>query len=199
MKFFTSDWHINHKFIISAGKGRPFKSLDEMANVLIKNWNNKVSKGDDVYCLGDMFWDMNEYQIQAFMDKLNGNKHLITGNHDRIPQNVKSNRWVEITNYKELSIDHKKVVLSHFPIFEWEWFYNGSYHLHGHTHGTLNLAEYTLQRDRPNGNCWDVGVDNNNFEPLTFDEIKEKIDKNIKMLSESEPLYNHLKYYQLNN
>jgi len=185
MKFFTADWHINHKFILTAGKGRPFKSLEEMQETLIKKWNNKVSKGDDVYCLGDMFWSLNEYQIQKIMDKLNGKKHLITGNHDKLAPYVKSNRWVEITNYKEISEDNKKVVLTHFPIFEWQWFYNDSYHLYGHTHGTLNLAQYTLQRKRPNGNCWDVGVDNNNYEPVSFEEIKKKIDQNIEMLTMS--------------
>lgn len=184
MKFFTSDWHINHKAILSMDSHtRPFKSLEEMANVLIKNWNNKVSSGDDVYCLGDMFWNMNEYQIQEFMDKLNGNKHLIVGNHDRLTQNIKSNRWVEITNYKEISENNKKIVLSHFPIAEWQWFYYNSYHLYGHTHGTFNLAQFTLQRERPNGNCWDVGIDNNNYEVLSFNEIVEKIDKNIKQLT----------------
>lgn len=184
MKFFTSDFHVGHKAILSmSSHTRPFKNLDEMAEVFVKNWNNKVSKGDDVYCLGDMFWSMNEYQIQAYMDRLNGHKHLITGNHDRLPPNIKANRWVEVTNYKEISEDNTKIVLSHFPIFEWQWFYYNSYHLYGHTHGTLNLAQYTLQRERPNGNCWDVGVDNNNYAPVSFEEIKKKIDKNIEMLT----------------
>ena len=182
MKWYTSDLHFNHKNILTIGKSRPFKTIDEMGETFIKNWNNKVLKNDDVYCLGDMFWNMNEYQIQSYMDKLNGNKHLILGNHDRIEPNIKSNRWVEIVNYKEISDDNNRIILFHFPISEWQWYYYNSYHFYGHTHGTFNLAEETLKRKRPNGNCWDVGVDNNNFEPVSFEEIRQKIEENKKKI-----------------
>lgn len=182
MKWFTSDLHLNHKNILTMGKGRPFKTLEEMENTIVKNWNKKVSPKDDVYVLGDVFWNMNDIQIQKVMDKLNGHKHLIIGNHDRINPNTKSNRWAEIAESKTLEMDNTAVILSHFPIFEWAHYYYGSYHLYGHTHGTLNLAQYTMMRERPNGNCWDVGVDNNNFEPVSFEEIKEKIRENIERL-----------------
>ena len=183
MKWFTSDLHINHQAILTIGKGRPFNTLDEMSDVIVSKWNNKVCPKDDVYVLGDVFWNMNEYQIQQFMDRLNGHKHLILGNHDRINPNAKSNRWVEIVETKTIGMDDTEIILSHFPIFEWQHFYHNTYHLYGHTHATLNLAQYTLQRQRPNGNCWDVGVDNNNFEPVSFAEIKEKIKNNIEELT----------------
>ena len=180
MKFFTADCHFNHKSILKLGSGRDFKSIEDMNDTIIKKWNDKVSSKDDVYILGDMFWGMNEFQIQSYMDKLKGHKHLIIGNHDKINEYVKSNRFKEIVQYKELEMDNTGVILTHYPLAEWDGFYYGTYHLYGHVHGTFNLAEFTLKRERPNGNCWDVGVDNNNFEPVTFEEIKEKIRQNIR-------------------
>ena len=182
MKYFTADLHLNHKTILTAGSGRPFKSLDEMQDTIIKNWNNKVSSKDDVYVLGDVFWNMKDYQIRQVMDKLNGHKHLIIGNHDRINPNAMANRWVEIVESKILEMDSTAVILHHTPEMEWEHYYYDSYHLYGHVHGTLNLAQYTMLRPHQNMNCWDVGVDNNNFEPISFEEIKNKIKENIKVL-----------------
>ena len=182
MKFFTADTHFGHKALLTLGKGRPFSNIVEHDETIIKKWNDKVSKSDDVYIIGDMFWGMREFQIQSYMDKLKGHKHLIIGNHDKLGEYVKSNRFTEITQYKEMRFHDTEVILNHFPIFEWDGFYYGSYHLYGHTHNTLNLAEYTLKRERPNGNCWDVGVDNNDYEPVTFDDIKEKIEKNIEKI-----------------
>ena len=178
MKFFTADLHLNHKALLKLGNGRPFNNIEEMNNAIISKWNEKISKTDDVYVLGDMFWGMNEYQIQSVMDKLKGHKHLIIGNHDKINAYAKSNRFTEIVNYKVVESNNQYIVLNHYPIFEWEGYYYGTYHLYGHTHGTLNLAEFTSKRSRINTNCWDVGVDNNNFEPVSFEEIRQKIENN---------------------
>ena len=58
MKFFTADLHLNHKAILTMGHGRPFKSLEEMEEIIVNNWNKKVSSRDDVYVLGDVFWGL---------------------------------------------------------------------------------------------------------------------------------------------
>lgn len=184
MIWFTSDLHLRHQRILTIGKGRPFGSTEEMESIIIKNWNSKVDINDTVYVLGDVFWGQNSEQIKKIMTKLNGKKILVYGNHDRIMPNVKSDCWLEVCSYKEISIGDNKIVLSHYPIYEWNGFFYQSYHFHGHTHATLNLAEKTLPRG--NGNCWDVGVDNNDFTPVSFDEIKEKIEKNIKNLLTNE-------------
>ena len=55
MKFYISDLHFGHKNILKFDN-RPFFTLEEMEKTLISNWNNKISKNDDVYILGDMFW-----------------------------------------------------------------------------------------------------------------------------------------------
>lgn len=51
--FFTADLHLVHKNIIQHCK-RPFESLAEHDETLIRNWNSLVGEGDRVYVLGDI-------------------------------------------------------------------------------------------------------------------------------------------------
>lgn len=55
MIYYISDLHFGHSNIIKLC-GRPFQSLEEMNNVLINNWNSKVTNGDKVYIIGDLFF-----------------------------------------------------------------------------------------------------------------------------------------------
>lgn len=59
MKYYISDLHIGHKNILSFDN-RPFFDLEDMKQTIIRNWNSVVSAHDDVYVLGDMFWNNNE-------------------------------------------------------------------------------------------------------------------------------------------
>lgn len=49
--FLTSDLHFNHDREFIYGP-RGFKSVEEMNEALIKNWNGTVTNEDDVYVLG---------------------------------------------------------------------------------------------------------------------------------------------------
>ena len=80
-KFYIADWHYDHKNIIALDN-RPFKDVTEMNNSLIERWNKVVSKEDIVYILGDMFW-CDHKTAMNILDKLNGTKILIRGNHDK--------------------------------------------------------------------------------------------------------------------
>lgn len=60
---------------------RPFKSIEEHDEALIENWNNAVGMDDDVYLLGDISRHNSTKTIEIF-NELNGNIHLIVGNHD---------------------------------------------------------------------------------------------------------------------
>lgn len=81
MNFFTADLHFSHRNIIRFDD-RPFLDLPSMHAELIKRWNSVVSPGDNVYVLGDMFWDPSEAPM--ILEQLNGHIHLIKGNHDKI-------------------------------------------------------------------------------------------------------------------
>lgn len=81
MKYFViADTHFGHEKIIRYCN-RPFRTVEEMDETLIKNWNETVSKKDTVLVLGDFALGTKEY-IENITKKLNGNKILILGNHD---------------------------------------------------------------------------------------------------------------------
>lgn len=149
--FFTADLHLGHANIIKYCN-RPFSSVDEMNNVLIVNWNSRIQPQDVVYVLGDFCWGNEKH----YLDALNGNKILIKGDHDKwLPENTQ--RLMNIKN------DGQSIVLCHWCMRVWWKSHFNSWHLYGHSHGTLE----------PIGKSWDVGVDNNRFFPLEFSDIKE--------------------------
>lgn len=135
MNYFIADLHFGHKNALSFDN-RPFKDIEEHDEALIKNWNNKVTIDDDVYILGDISWHNSTRTIEI-MRTLNGNKHLIKGNHDgRLLKNAELRKeFLEITDYKELTLeDGKGIVLCHYPIPCFKNHYYGWYHLYGHVH-----------------------------------------------------------------
>ena len=48
--FFASDYHLGHHNVIKYDN-RPFKNVDEMHGVLLKNWNETVGQDDIVFYL----------------------------------------------------------------------------------------------------------------------------------------------------
>ena len=86
--FFISDTHFFHENILrftdEEGKPiRPFSSISEMHDTIVKNWNNTVSKTDHVYHLGDVTFDYSQKFIDLLYS-LNGHKRLCIGNHDKL-------------------------------------------------------------------------------------------------------------------
>lgn len=74
MIYYISDLHFMHKNIIELAK-RPFNDLEDMREQIIKRWNKKVKPGDEVYILGDIFfnWKVSNEQYDI-LDRLNGKK-----------------------------------------------------------------------------------------------------------------------------
>ena len=133
MIYFTSDLHFGHNNIIRFDN-RPFAMVEEMDGELIRRWNNKVKSDDIVYILGDISW-YNSEKTCAILSRLNGQKHLIKGNHDRINGDIKRH-FCSISDYKEIKVDDKDVILCHYPITFFNKHHYGSYHLYGHVHNS---------------------------------------------------------------
>ena len=87
--YFTSDLHFGHENVIKFDN-RPFKTVEEMDEELIRRWNAKVGKGDLVYVLGDMIWKSRNGDAEQLIKSLNGQIILIKGNHDRFLHNAKA-------------------------------------------------------------------------------------------------------------
>jgi calcineurin-like phosphoesterase family protein len=168
--FFTSDTHWGHKNIIRFCN-RPYATVEEMDEALINNWNSVVGDNDTVYHLGDMFFT-NMTRAADIMNRLNGNINIVLGNHDKV---IRANRPLRekfsmiMDDLDEISIDNYHIVLCHYPMMSWDNASRGSIQCHGHIHKTDN--DYTQQGKRQ----WDVGVDNNHYFPVSWDDIKAKM------------------------
>jgi calcineurin-like phosphoesterase family protein len=158
--WFTSDTHFGHKRIIELAK-RPFASVEEMDEMMIYNWNNRVQKDDIIFHLGD-FAFADHY---PYLQRLNGLKYLITGNHDHKNRAKVGVGWQAIyDSYRELK-GHPSLVLCHYALRVWNKSHHGAIHLYGHSHNNLPGDSQSC----------DVGVDAWNFYPVTLEMIKQRL------------------------
>ena len=161
--WFTADTHFGHANIIKHSY-RPFKDVEEMDARIINQWNGLVVPGDDVYHLGDFAFTHKKAEVNRYIDRLNGNIHLIAGNHDH--KNTRKASFASVDYYKRLIIDDKVLILSHYPMVTWDMSHYGSIMVHGHCHGNLNIND--------NAKRYDVGIDCNSFSPVPFEIIKAR-------------------------
>lgn len=169
--FFISDTHLGHKKIIEY-EDRPFKTVEEMDCKMIENWNNKVSKGDSVYILGDFALADKDYVV-SLLDKLNGQKFLIKGNHDRVVKEKEvAEKFAWIKDYYVLKYNKRKFVLFHYPIQVWDCQHHGSVHIYGHVHSNKENHHPLLEMLK---NAYNVGADVNDFTPIEITEILKKL------------------------
>ena len=89
---------------------------------------------DTVYVLGDAFWKNEENSIRI-MQRLQGHKHLIQGNHDRVKGKLRP-YWESIEQYAEVNDENRLVILSHYPILFYKNQHYGAVMLYGHVHNT---------------------------------------------------------------
>jgi calcineurin-like phosphoesterase family protein len=177
--FFTSDLHFKHSNIKYSN--RPFKNVDEMDEALINNWNSVVSDKDSVYICGDIGM-CKPQEIISMLCRLKGNKHLIYGNHDEYIRNNKEilAHFSSAADYKLIKIkdedafgNYQRIALLHYPMIVWDRSHYGTWHLHGHCHGSL--------KDDINSLRLDVGVDAwytetvKLYRPVEYSEIKERM------------------------
>ena len=161
--FLTADTHFGHEKIIEYC-ARPFKNVAEMNQVLVENWNATITRDTVVYHLGDFIWTRKA--IADILPRLNGKIKLVYGGHD-FPYLNMYKKYPNITVLSPLAVENINgtvAVLCHFPLRSWERKEYGACHFYGHTHGNL-LPLYK---------SWEVGVDCNNFYPISLEEAIEK-------------------------
>lgn len=199
--FFTSDTHFWHKQIInyckrpvpgikSAREGTELSpeavqiwsyNVELMNEWLIQRWNETVKPDDTVWHLGDYAFCGIQKATEIF-NRLNGHKKKIRGNHDYGLDHKLPWEWVgdyklirENVLYEDDSGETKQypqpIVLCHFPILSWDGMAHGSWHLHGHCHGSIDSAWNST------GLRMDVGVDaeNNDWRPVSLEQIQKRM------------------------
>ena len=183
-EFFTADWHLFHNNIrLPNYCNRPFSSVEEMNEAILANHNAIVKPEDEVYILGDVAFSKaaTVERVKWMLSRFNGKLHLIQGNHDKVALQCR-NMFQWIKPLHELSIPDpdghhgsQLVVLCHYAMRTWNKSHWGTYHLYGHSHGSL--------AEDPNSFSFDVGVDCWDFKPVNYEQVKQKMLKkkvNIK-------------------
>lgn len=200
MRFFTSDTHFGHRNIIKYAN-RPFKDVEHMDEILIRNWNDTVGPDDTVFHLGDVALGSWE-RWHNILTRLSGYKILVVGNHDRIFKGEKPKMqerfrsqysgWFNniYDNVNGMWMDDGTMVnLSHFP-------YDGDSHdgdryteyrlpdqgrtlIHGHTHAEFakDGDDARVSRSKRGSLQIHVGVDAWDYRPVSEDEIIELIER----------------------
>lgn len=181
--FFTSDTHFGHANIINLCK-RPFKDINHMNDMLVENWNSVVTDDDTVFHLGDFAFGGSDVWNKV-LSRLRGKIYLILGNHDR--KNIRQgymNKFEAVVPQMQIRIENRSIYLNHYPFL----CYGGTYRkpedavwqLFGHVHSGPNGTGIDTDRLKylfPTQ--YDVGVDNNNYIPVSYIQVKHIIEKQV--------------------
>jgi len=147
--YFTSDTHFRHKNILEF-TDRPYPSIEEMENDIIKNWNKVIHKTDTVYLLGDFCFGSYTDWIEV-LNQLRGNIILIKGNHDKtkIINKVYKDGYLQgLHNVGELlTVDKFALNLTHYPMFIGNRTRN--YSIHGHIQQSDMINQINIGVDSP--------------------------------------------------
>ena len=170
--WFTSDTHFSHGNLMQHCPARQAcRTEQEMIEVMIRNWNERIRPKDTVYHIGD-FGGKDASLDVRIARRLNGRLHYVPGNHDRKLLNQPGFKErcsiLYPYSYAEISINKQKIVLSHYPIWEWNQLHRGWWHLHGHLHAKPHNIP---------GKIKDVGVDGNDLKPYHYEDIRRFMDK----------------------
>lgn len=176
---FTSDLHYGHKNILKHCPLRPYKSIEEMREKFIVNYNSVVGHYDRVCWVGDAFFTSVEDSKQIMM-RLNGQKILVMGNHDKSKKAMLEIGFSIVADELTVRIANKTCLVVHYPPkgskhagYEYDDRFNDlrpdrkahEIIIHGHTH-------YHVKKD---GNSIHCGVDAWDYKPVSVKEIEELI------------------------
>lgn len=163
--FFCSDHHFGQKSLLKyfradGKKLRSFQDINEMNETIIYNHNSVVKKSDTVFFLGDVAEELHGLDS---LERMNGNKILIKGNHDILHINHYLKHFDDILAVK---VFPKDFICSHIPLNKSSLRENyGFTNVHGHTHSNV----------LPDKSYINVSMENISFTPISYEEILDKI------------------------
>lgn len=170
----TSDTHFGHagvcRFTLDDGvtKLRPWTDPNEMDEAMVKLWNDRVKPNDKVYHLGDVVINRRALSI---LDRLNGDKVLIRGNHDIFKLEDYTKYFRDVRGYHVMN----GMILSHIPVHD-SALYRFGVNIHGHTHAyrvmRRDLFSDQLELDL-RYHC--VCVEQTDFAPILFEDVMKRI------------------------
>jgi calcineurin-like phosphoesterase family protein len=185
--YFISDTHFSHaNFLTFKDEGgerirKEFESVTEMDEVMIERWNARVGQDDIIYHLGDVCFGGPE-RLGTIMDRLNGRKRLILGNHDREEMSIYRKYFQKIASWRYFSSDVTgcdiALIACHYALhpetvgYNYK-FWSNNFCVHGHSH----------RRKIPDPRYINVCVENTGYAPISLEEIlteaKSRITKEV--------------------
>lgn len=153
-QYVIADLHFSH---LNMALKRGFSSMEEHDQHIVDRWNSVVRKKDTVWILGDI--TMEKTSPYHLLDKLNGYKKVVLGNHDNgnhIPELLKH------VNSVCGMVKHKGFLLTHCPVHESQ-LERYDANIHGHVHEN-SLEDYRYIN---------VSAEVLDYTPVEIDALKE--------------------------
>ena len=177
MFFFTADEHYGHKNIIDYCH-RPYDSIEEMDEELIHRHNLVVGNYDKVVHVGDFAWGKS--LPDHIITRLKGKHIFIEGSHDKWFQHINAKNYETLSDRLwEKKIEGQHVVACHYPMVVWPRSHYAAFHVFGHVHGRMfTKDDGIVDKDSlitayvAESLSFDVGVDPNDFYPVSFEVLK---------------------------
>jgi calcineurin-like phosphoesterase family protein len=159
---FIADLHLSHANMATR---RGFATVEEHDEHIIAQWNSVVDKRDVTYILGDV--TMEKKSPYALLDRLNGLKHVVLGNHDRRQDVPHLLQHVESVG---AMIQYKGIILTHCPIHPMELEYRFNKNIHGHIHDKqVMLLDSCFEDPDPRYIC--VSCERVDYKPKSLEEL----------------------------
>lgn len=160
--FYISDTHFSHDNILKfEGVARPFASIEEHDEELIKRWNDRVGPNDKILHLGDVCFKP-ATSMDRILPRLNGKKHLIMGNHDTSP----TDRYLKYFKiFPVVTTKDSGLIFSHYPLHDSQLGYRYSVNVHGHCHS----------KSLPDKRYVNISCEHTNLAPISRDELMKLV------------------------
>lgn len=177
-RWFGADFHLNHDYMVEKDKEtgepyRPFRSVEEMNETIIENFNRLVAKDDKVYLMGDVLFK--PATSEHLLKRLNGRKRLIMGNHDEIREKTQyfTKHFKEICLWKKFK--DEGFICTHVPL-RTDGIRDTILNVHGHIH--------KAQLPEP---CYmNVSIENTDYKPVHIDTIIARVQVLREMIANGE-------------
>ena len=179
--FLVSDTHFGHKGVChftrndGVTKLRPFDTPEEMDEFMVEAWNARVRPNDKVYHLGDVVMSRRSLSI---MNRLNGDKVLIRGNHDIFKDEDYRKYFRELRAYHVMN----GMILSHIPIHS-ESLGRFGVNIHGHLHADRVMRPARVLEEFIDHGCTTIDeryhcvcVEQTDFAPILFEDVVKRIE-----------------------
>lgn len=140
---------------------------------MVQKWNSIVTPRDVVYYLGDLGLGSHQ-RLAPLIKELNGAKIMIRGNHDKLPADIYKEKlgFLEVYNH----LDLHGIWLSHYPYYNsaLDRGSNSNKQLHREGYSWL-LCGHVHKAWRIKKRQFNVGVDVNDYFPVSMEEVREEI------------------------